>query len=88
MSAWRDVFVETYGDDREPYGEFQVAPAQMLLENGRNVILQAPTGSGKTITAQFPFLAARLKGYPFPSKMIYSVPMRGSRTCLTENRDL
>ena len=37
---------------------FQRKVAQHLL-NGRNVILQAPTGAGKTKAALFPFLLAQ-----------------------------
>ncbi len=51
-----------------------------LLASGRNVILQAPTGSGKTRAALYPFLYALddhsgLHGL-LPRKCIYSVPMR------------
>jgi len=51
-----------------------------LVTSGRNVILHAPTGSGKTRAALYPFLAAadpmhELHGN-LPNKCIYSVPMR------------
>ncbi|MDZ7392658.1 MAG: CRISPR-associated helicase Cas3' [candidate division KSB1 bacterium] len=58
-----------------PYGRFQTEPAKHLLA-GRNVILQAPTGSGKTKAALFPYLLARQQGLDFPRKMLYCVPMR------------
>ncbi|WP_369425283.1 DEAD/DEAH box helicase, partial [Methanothrix sp.] len=40
------------------------------------MILQAPTGSGKTKAALFPYLLAREEGLDFPRKLIYCVPMR------------
>ncbi len=61
---------------------FQLYPYQELvgdyLLSGRSVILQAPTGSGKTIASLLPFLHARrhLNSDAFPQKCIYSVPMR------------
>ena len=52
------------------------------LAAGRSVVLQAPTGSGKTAAALYPFLRAweeADKRHPegdFPRKCIYSVPLR------------
>lgn len=49
-----------------------------LLENGQSVILQAPTGAGKTRAALAPFIE-NFFDHPeslFPRKCIYSVPMR------------
>ncbi|MHB1296189.1 MAG: CRISPR-associated helicase Cas3' [Anaerolineae bacterium] len=54
---------------------FQRRVADLLL-SGRNVILQAPTGAGKTYAALLPFLEARAQGLDFPGKCIYAVPMR------------
>ena len=54
---------------------FQRKVAQHLL-NGRNVILQAPTGAGKTKAALFPFLLAQQENIPFPRKLLYTTPMR------------
>ena len=62
--------------------EIQIYPYQELVAehvlSGKNVILQAPTGAGKTIAALLPFLHARrhLDSNAFPRKCIYSVPMR------------
>ncbi|MBN1991907.1 MAG: CRISPR-associated helicase Cas3' [Anaerolineae bacterium] len=62
--------------------EFRPYPYQEkvgdLLLSGQNVILQAPTGAGKTAAALLPFLHARknLEANCFPRKCIYSVPMR------------
>ena len=57
-----------------PY-PFQRRVAQLLL-GGRNVILQAPTGAGKTLAAMLPFLDAVEHGRDFPHKCLYAVPMR------------
>lgn len=47
------------------------------LRAGKNVILQAPTGAGKTIAALWPFLEAwDRKTKSFPRQCVYSVPMR------------
>lgn len=49
-----------------------------LLFSGKSVILQAPTGSGKTRAALAPFIEAFFDHPPefFPRKCIYSVPMK------------
>lgn len=48
-----------------------------LLAAGHNVILQAPTGAGKTRAAIYPFLYMLDEPhYGFPRKCLYSVPMR------------
>ncbi len=47
-----------------------------LLSAGRSVVLQAPTGAGKTRAALYPFLSAWEYETPFPRKCIYSVPLR------------
>ena len=49
---WNNQFQEMF--EFIPFA-FQRKVAQHLL-NGRNVILQAPTGAGKTKAALFPFL--------------------------------
>ena len=49
-----------------------------FLRAGRSVILQAPTGAGKTRAAVQPFLDAFASASPagFPRRCIYAVPMR------------
>lgn len=46
------------------------------INNGRSVVLQAPTGSGKTWAALYPFFVALESQADFPRQCIYSVPMR------------
>lgn len=48
------------------------------LHNGKSVIIQAPTGTGKTRAALAPYIEAFFETPPeiFPHKCIYSVPMR------------
>lgn len=49
-----------------------------LLQQGQSVILQAPTGAGKTRAALAPFIESFFTASPdaFPRKCIYSVPMK------------
>jgi CRISPR-associated endonuclease/helicase Cas3 len=48
-----------------------------LIRSGRSVILQAPTGCGKTRAALFPFLDGwRNIAQAFPRQCMYAVPMR------------
>jgi CRISPR-associated endonuclease/helicase Cas3 len=49
-----------------------------LIQDGKSVILQAPTGAGKTRAALAPFIGSFLEQPPeaFPRKCLYSVPMR------------
>jgi len=72
----RDVLQESFQAywGCAPY-RFQLELAACLLE-GYNVILQAPTGAGKTWAALFPFLHAWANGLSFPRKCLYAVPMR------------
>lgn len=64
---------------------YQKRVAELLLQ-GTSVVLQAPTGAGKTYAALFPFLYARryMKADEFPRKCIYSVPMRVLATQFNE----
>lgn len=63
------------GNEFDPYS-YQLMVAEKLLA-GQNVILQVPTGAGKTWASIIPFLYAQEnKRTNFPSKMIYSLPLR------------
>lgn len=57
-----------------PYQE----QVKSLLLQGKSVILQAPTGAGKTRAALAPFIESFFDRQPeqFPRKCIYSVPMK------------
>ena len=71
---WDSHFKNMFGEGFVPF-EFQRKVAEHLL-SGRNVILQAPTGAGKTKAALFPYLLARQENIQFPRKLIYTTPMR------------
>lgn len=55
--------------------DFQTETALRLLD-GRNVVLQAPTGAGKTWGALLPFVFARQQGIAFADRLIYALPQR------------
>lgn len=74
MSNLRIAFQQMFAIE-EPH-DFQIEVAEYLLVQRRSVILQAPTGSGKTWTALFPFLHAWQQELEFPRKCLYAVPLR------------
>lgn len=57
-----------------PYA-YQIDVFKTLLA-GKNVILNIPTGAGKTWASILPFFFAKEKQIDFPQKMIYSLPLR------------
>jgi len=69
------AFRQVFGIER-PH-DFQIRLARHLF-SGRSVILQAPTGSGKTKAALFPFLYAWQHPDPavFPRQGLYVIPLR------------
>lgn len=69
----KNYFKEITGFEK-PY-TFQMELAEKIL-NGKNVIMQAPTGSGKTWASIIPFLIAREENIKFPKKLIYILPLR------------
>ncbi|MBD2471736.1 DEAD/DEAH box helicase [Nostoc sp. FACHB-145] len=58
-----------------PPRNFQRETILKLLKR-KNILLRAPTGSGKTETAIAPFLFAKHLNLDFPNKLIYVVPLR------------
>jgi ATP-dependent helicase YprA (DUF1998 family) len=60
--------------NHQPYN-FQTKTIARIF-NGEDIIIKAPTGSGKTETAVAPFLFAKSLSIDFPSKLIYVVPLR------------
>jgi len=58
-----------------PPRQFQQQVIAHLLSR-QDVLLRAPTGSGKTETAIAPFLFAKTLQCDFPNKLIYVVPLR------------
>jgi CRISPR-associated endonuclease/helicase Cas3 len=67
----------------QPYN-FQKEIASKIL-SGKNIIVQAPTGSGKTWASIIPFLFAKNMGIFFPNKLIYSLPLRTLANSLYES---
>lgn len=77
-SAFESFFGKLTGND--PHA-FQVTVSQKLVA-GRNVILRAPTGAGKTWSVLAPFLHARCAGIGFADRVLYALPLRSLATSL------
>lgn len=77
------LFEQLLGEGKRPR-KFQRETIAKILKQ-QNVLLRAPTGSGKTETAIAPFLFARALGIQdFPNKLIYIVPLRTLATSLRD----
>ncbi|MGI0485888.1 CRISPR-associated helicase Cas3' [Pantanalinema rosaneae CENA516] len=64
--------------------QFQRETISAIL-SGKNILLRAPTGAGKTETAIAPFLFAKVMDIGnFPNKLIYIVPLRTLATSLRD----
>ncbi len=72
-----NLIIENYKKTKSSFSPFtyQKEVAETILK-GENIILQAPTGSGKTLGAIMPFIIANEEKYDFPKKLIYSTPRR------------
>jgi len=55
--------------------KFQIEPIDYLYK-GQPVILSAPTGSGKTWAAVFPYLYAKKNNVDFADRLFYVLPLR------------
>jgi CRISPR-associated endonuclease/helicase Cas3 len=64
------TFNKIVGDD--PI-DFQLVAGEILL-NGTNVVLQAPTGAGKTLDALLRFIYAKQHRLGFAHRLIYALP--------------
>ncbi len=72
------------GNDRlRPY-DYQLEVARTLLD-GHNIVLSAPTGSGKTWAALLPFVYAWVNGTPLADRLLYCLPLRSLAHSLYES---
>ena len=77
----KKLFRYLTGDDRHILRDFQEVVSSQILE-GRNVLLSAPTGAGKTWAALLPFLYSFRNGSPVADRLIYVLPLRSLATSL------
>ena len=82
LSSLRATFEALWGGGgtKKPY-EYQLQVAEYLLA-GRNVVLVAPTGSGKTAAALLPLAHARMNGLCWADRLMYALPLRTLTTAL------
>jgi CRISPR-associated endonuclease/helicase Cas3 len=71
MDDIEQAFLKYFGN--MPFAYQQRVAATLL--RGKNVLLRAPTGAGKTNAALFPFLYARLHGREFADHLIFAFPL-------------
>jgi CRISPR-associated endonuclease/helicase Cas3 len=79
--SYRDFFRELTGFTPSP---FQERVADAILHE-RNVILRAPTGSGKTWAVAAPFLYSLATERPIADRLLYVLPLRSLATSLFES---
>jgi superfamily II DNA/RNA helicase len=84
LAGIKDLFDQLTGScGFQPY-PYQERVAEHLL-SGRNVILSAPTGAGKTWAALLPFLYAKRTGVLFVDRLIFALPLRTLATSIFQD---
>lgn len=78
------LFAQLTGDHRLRLYPYQEKVAEHLL-SGRNIVLSAPTGMGKTWAALLPFLYARKTGKILCDRLIFALPLRTLATSLFQD---
>ena len=67
-----------------PY-PYQLRVAEKLL-TGRNIVLRAPTGAGKTWAVVAPFLYSLTQKNALADRLLYTLPLRALATSLSNNQ--
>lgn len=89
MDRKNSVSKDAVGKCLELFGELGIAPfphqivASEAIINGYNVVISAPTGSGKTEAAVIPVLAKMLEERVEPVALLYITPLRALINDLT-----
>lgn len=82
-------FEKNFGDFFRELTGFTPSPFQMRvgveLLNGHNVVLRAPTGSGKTWAVVAPFLYSLNQESPIVDRLLYALPLRSLATSLHDS---
>jgi CRISPR-associated endonuclease/helicase Cas3 len=80
-NRYQPFFRDLTGFDPLP---FQTTIAEQMLA-GRNLVITAPTGSGKTWAVVAPYLFALAQGRPITDRLLYALPMRSLASALYES---
>lgn len=81
--TFTEFFAARLPASAQPY-PYQIRVADALLA-GKSIVLQAPTGAGKTWAAIAPFLYARHQQSPIADRLIYALPLRALATNLHQS---